>query len=353
MLLVFGTHGAPGASTLSIYTAAMWTAGGRSIGLLDGDPTGGTLASHLRLLQDPGVASLVTKRNIDVDTVLACTQNVLVEKMRVSPLPASLQGASLAAQKLADRGEELHRIAKGLPIIVDAGRAYFGTPAAQLVPHATAVILVVQSAHLPAMAELANYRQMLGLEAESRADSKAGPKGGPRADSDAESDADAAVEPESSMADSIGLVTVGDQYFTDEEFKSHTGLPVVANFPYDPTRAYNFVDTLHGINRAAKKFLEEAKTAADILWELTYPDMSPEEEKSDKFGPSSFEEAYADDPFAHSLMETGSEPTPGTVDASVGGSVAPRPPAGAPTAPPAAAPPAPPAGSVAAQLSQA
>ena len=290
MLLVFGTHGAPGATTSAIFTAALWTAAHGSVGLIDGDPTGGTLAAHLRLLQDPGVASLITRRHIDRNTLLECSQNVLVEKLQVSPLPASPQGASLAVQRLVDRGEDLALISKSMPVIVDAGRAYFGTPMAGLVPYASAVILVFQSAHLPAMVALQNYRQMLGLD-------------GPDADQTAiGEEPPAALEAELSTKTPtcpVGLVTVGPQYFSEEEFEEHVDLPLVASFPYDHVRAYNYVDTMLAINRQSKRFLEEAKKAADIIWDFTYAAAPPVFELPEE----SLEDIHPDDPFAMTFQD--------------------------------------------------
>ena len=261
MLLVFGAHGAPGATTSAIFTAALWTADHGSVGLIDGDPTGGTLAAHLRLLQDPGVASLITRRHIDRNTLLECSQNVLVEKLQVSPLPASPQGSSLAVQRLVDRGEDLAQISKAMPVIVDAGRAYFGTPMAGLVPYASAVILVFQSAHLPAMAALQNFSQLLGLD---------DPDAGQSAIEEMLADTPDAEPLAKTPTCPVGLVTVGPQYFSDEEFKEHVDLPLIASFPYDHVRAYNYVDTMLAINRQSKRFLEEAKKAADTIWDFTY-----------------------------------------------------------------------------------
>ena len=305
MLLIFGTHGAPGATTSAIFTAAMWTAEHGSVGLIDGDPTGGTLAAHLRLLQDPGVASLITRRHIDRNTLLECSQNVLVEKLQVAPLPTSPQGSSLAAQRLVDRGEDLAMISKSMPVIIDAGRAYFGTPMANLVPHASAVILVFQSAHLPAMAALQNYRQMLGLDAVP-------PAGGPPQSSDSEAEDEDQGEDQAEGQDEnqaeastcpVGLVSVGPQYFSSEELREHVDLPVIASFPYDHIRAYNYVDTMLAINRQSKRFLESAKQAAEAIWDFAYSDAPPMFELPEDL----MEDIHPDDPFAMTFQDPASD----------------------------------------------
>lgn len=275
MLLVFGTHGAPGASTLSILTAAMWTSGGREVALIDADPTGGTLASHMGLFQDPGVASLILSRTIDVNSVLTCSQRVLVEKLRVLPLPTSVAGSSASIERLAERGEELSQVATKLPLIVDAGRAYYGTPLAALVPHATAVIFVIQSAHIPALASLASYRHMLGIDADSLSGDT--------------SPVVRADRLQALLADSFGIVTIGPPYFAQDEFEEQTGLKVIASMPYDPHLAYDFVDTLLMPNRRAKNFMEDTKSVSNVLWNMAHPQMS---QKLDT------EDVFVDDPFA-------------------------------------------------------
>lgn len=280
MLLVFGTHGSPGATTSSIFTSALWTAGDRAVALVDADPTGGTLAAHLRLFQDPGVASLIISSTIDADTVLSCSQNVLVDKLHVLPLPTSVTGSSIAVERLAERGQELSQVSTQMPLIVDAGRVYFGTPLVKLVPHASAVVFVLQSAHPPALASLSFYRQMLGIDAESLAQS--------------ESPVAVRDKLEALMANSFGLVTVGPKYFADEEFEDEIGLPVIASFPYDPPRAYDFFDTLLGVNRASKKFLHGAKMASDALWEFAYPHITQKIARSS---------VYVEDPFAVSFQD--------------------------------------------------
>ena len=275
MLLVFGTHGSPGASTLSILTAVMWTSGGREVALVDADPTGGTLASHLGLFQDPGVASLILSRTIDVDTVLTCSQRVLVEKLRVLPLPTSVAGSSASVERLSERGEELSQVATKLPLIVDAGRAYYGTPMAALVPHAKAVVFVLQSAHIPALASLANYRQMLGIDIETLAEGE-----GQVASDD---------RLQALLANSFGIVTVGPSYFAEDEFEEQTGLPVIASMPYDPELAYDFADTLLMPSRRAKRFIADTTSVANILWEKAQPQMIQK---------LATEDVFVDDPFA-------------------------------------------------------
>ena len=283
MLLIFGTHGSPGASTLSILTAAMWTSGGREVALIDADPTGGTLASHMGLFQDPGVASLILSRTIDVGSVLTCSQRVLVEKLRVLPLPTSVAGSSASIERLAERGEELSQVATKLPLIVDAGRAYYGTPLAALVPHASAVIFVIQSHHIPALASLASYRNMLGIDADSlAADAEASPVA--RAD-----------RMQALLSDSFGIVTVGPPYFAQDEFEEQTGLKVIASMPYDPHLAYDFADTLLMPNRRAKYFMADVKSVSNVLWNITHPLMSQKLDTEDVFVDDPFSVAF-DDP---------------------------------------------------------
>ena len=275
MLLVFGTHGSPGASTLSILTATSWTLGGREVALIDGDPTGGTLASHLGLFQDPGVASLILSRTIEVDTVLTCSQRVLVENLRVLPLPTSVAGSAASVERLSERGEELSQVATKLPLIIDAGRAYYGTPMAALVPHAKAVIFVVQSAHIPSLASLTNYRQMLGIDVESLGEDSKTLAGSDRL--------------EALLADSLGIVTIGPSYFAEDEFKEQTGLSVVASMPYDPDLAYDFADTLLMPNRRSKNFMADATSVANILWNMAHPQMAQK---------LTTEDMFVEDPFA-------------------------------------------------------
>ncbi len=275
MLLVFGTHGSPGATTSCIFTAALWTAGSRSVGLVDADPTGGTLAAHLRLFQDPGVASLIINNTIDADTLLTCSQNVLVEKLHVLPLPTSASGSSIAVERLAERGLELAQVSTQIPLIVDAGRAYFGTPVVKLIPHASAVLFVMQSAHPPALSSMLFYRQMLGIDAESLSHS--------------DSLIASRDKLEALLSNSFGLITIGPKYFSDEEFEEQIGLPVIASFPYDPLRAYDFGDTLLGVNRASKRFLHASRKASDAIWQFAYPSLSQK---------ITTEEIYVDDPFA-------------------------------------------------------
>lgn len=253
----------------------MWTAGSRQVALIDADPTGGTLISHLGLFQDPGVASLIINSTIDVDTLITCSQNVLVDKLHVLPLPESAAGSSLTVDRLVDRGEELAGVSKTIPLIVDAGRAYFGTPASRLIPYASAVVFVMQSAHPPALASMTSYRQMLGIDAVSL-----------NSPSSVFTSKD---KIEALLADSFGLVTIGPQYFSDEEFEKQIKLPVVASFPYDPSRAYDFYDTVLGENRASKKFLGQIKLAADALWGFAYPGIAQS---------ITTEQVYIEDPFA-------------------------------------------------------
>lgn len=275
MLLVFGTHGSPGASTLSILAAAMWTSGGREVALIDADPTGGTLASHLGLYQDPGVASLILSRTIDVDTVLTCSQRVLVDKLHVLPLPTSVVGSSTSVERLVERGEELSQVATKLPLIVDAGRAYYGSSLTALVPHAKAVIFVLQSAHIPALASLVSFRQMLGIDADSMSE---GTSPVARAD-----------RLQAMLSDSFGIVTIGDPYFAQDEFEEQTGLNVIASMPYDPQLAYDFADTLLVTSRRAKRFMEDVASVARVLWSKAHPQMSQE---------VGAEEVVVEDPFA-------------------------------------------------------
>jgi len=253
----------------------MWTASGRQVGLIDADPTGGTLNSHLGLFQDPGVASLIINSTIDSNTLITCSQNVLVDKLHVLPLPESASGSSLTVERLVDRGEELASVSTSIPLIVDAGRAYFGTPASKLIPYASAVIFVLQSAHPPALASMMSYRQLLGLDATSL--------------DQPNSPFQSKDKIEALMSNSFGLVTIGSQYFSDEEFEERIRLPVVASFPYDPLRAYDFYDTVLGENRASKKFLGRIKLAADALWQFTYPGLVQK---------IAAEQVYVEDPFA-------------------------------------------------------
>lgn len=301
MLLVFGTHGSPGASTLAILTAVMWTSGGREVALVDADPTGGTLASHMGLFQDPGVASLILGRTIDVNTVFTCSQRVLVEKLRVLPLPTSVVGSSASVERLSQRGEELAQVASKLPLIVDGGRAYYGSPVAALVPHATAVIFVIQSAHIPALASLANYRQMLGIDVETLSEG---------AGAIAESD-----RPKALMADSFGIVTIGPTYFAQDEFEDQTGLKVVASMPYDPELAYDFADTLLMTSRRSKRFMADTRSVATVLWDMAQPQMTQK---------LVTEDVFVDDPFAVAFDDVDSVAASRTTEILEESSAAPR-----------------------------
>lgn len=308
MLLVFGTHGSPGASTTAILTGALWTASGRKVALLDCDPTGGTLAAHMGLLSDPGVVSLVLSPNITVDAVTSCSQKVLVENLHVLPLPSSVAGSASAVQRLSERGEELAHVSEEMPVIVDAGRVYYGTPMARLVPYAKAVVFVLQGVHLPALASMAHYRQMLGIDTESMeteaeslvaefplAESPEVQMSGvqmpevqtpgvqapgvqmsgvqPGAETHGTSSAatgNISRNLSVMLQGSLGVITIGEPYFSAEEYTEQMDLPILTSMPYAPKLAYDYMDTLRGQRKRARKFLKSTKVVSDILWQMTY-----------------------------------------------------------------------------------
>ena len=160
LVVLASDKGSPGVTTTAITLAAVWP---RRVLLAELDPCGGDVALRLRgprgapLSPEVGLISLAVgvRRGARPEQVFEHVQRLDGGLEVVVGLSAGEQGSGLAGL-WGPVGELLDR-APGVDVIADCGRLYPGSPAADVLASAAAVVLVTQPtidavAHLRARA---------------------------------------------------------------------------------------------------------------------------------------------------------------------------------------------------------
>ena len=141
-IVVAGTKGSPGATTLALALAALTT--DQSPLLIEADPDGGDIAARCGLAVDPGLLTLAAsgRRGLDRATVDTHSQ-ILPSGVTALLAPTS---ADRAASALTGIGAALADAlgSEPRPVIVDCGRWNPRSPTADLVATASVALLVLR-----------------------------------------------------------------------------------------------------------------------------------------------------------------------------------------------------------------
>ena len=160
LIAVAADKGSPGVTTAALTMAAVWP---RRALLAELDPTGGDVALRLRgprgvpLSPETGLISLAVavRRGAQPHQVFEHVQRLDGGLEVVVGLTTGEQGSGLAGM-WGPVGELLDRV-PGVDVVADLGRLYPASPAADVLPSATAIVLVTRPsidavAHLRARA---------------------------------------------------------------------------------------------------------------------------------------------------------------------------------------------------------
>lgn len=141
-IVVAGTKGSPGATTLALALAAIMA--DKSPLLVEADPAGGDMAVRCGIAVDPGLLSLAVsgRRGLDRATVDTHSQ-VLSSGVAALLAPTSADQASSALTGIgAALAQTLGNEAR--PVIIDGGRWDPRSPGADLVATASVALLVLR-----------------------------------------------------------------------------------------------------------------------------------------------------------------------------------------------------------------
>jgi MinD-like ATPase involved in chromosome partitioning or flagellar assembly len=147
LIAVAADKGSPGVTTTAITLAAVWP---RRALLAEVDPSGGDVGLRLRgprgaaLSPETGLISLAVgvRRGSRPDQVFEHVQRLDGGLEVIVGLSSAEQGSGLSS--LWGPVGELLDLAPGVDVIADCGRLYPGSPAADLLVHTAAVVLVTR-----------------------------------------------------------------------------------------------------------------------------------------------------------------------------------------------------------------
>jgi len=140
LFLFCSGKGAPGVTTVATATAARWDRTAEPL-LVECDPAGGDLAARFQLVPAPGLASAVADTSTVGVSLGWHSQPLPIDALPALLAPASDAAASVAVQAAVDTGI-LTRAAGYRPVIVDAGRLQFASPALGLAKAADVVVVM-------------------------------------------------------------------------------------------------------------------------------------------------------------------------------------------------------------------
>ena len=147
MLIVYGTHGSPGASTTAVHLASLWASEGREVLLVESDPSGGSLGHKLGIQFTPGSASFVASGLQPLSRhLIDHSQDVLFETLHVMLAPPSPAGARGICDAFSNHVDDLREISQNeMAVVIDGGRIAADTMASRLTRGASGVALVSRS----------------------------------------------------------------------------------------------------------------------------------------------------------------------------------------------------------------
>ncbi|MGK2957956.1 MAG: hypothetical protein ACSLFB_06085 [Acidimicrobiales bacterium] len=144
LLAVGSAKASPGASTLALALAATWPRESASEAwLLEADPDGGSIAALRTLRHDPGLMSLATSRDMDLDAIRAHVQ-MLDTDLGVLIGHASADQATAVIAAVVARLAPWAAAQPSLQVIADLGRVSPKSPAIGFARAADAVLLVLR-----------------------------------------------------------------------------------------------------------------------------------------------------------------------------------------------------------------
>jgi len=147
LVVLAADKGSPGVTTAALTMAAVWP---RRALLAELDPSGGDVALRLRgargvpLSPETGLISLAVgvRRGAQPQQVFEHVQRLDGGLEVIVGLAAAEQAGGLAGM-WAPVGELLDRV-PGVDVVADCGRLYPGSPAAEVLPHASAIVLITR-----------------------------------------------------------------------------------------------------------------------------------------------------------------------------------------------------------------
>ena len=160
--IVVGSVRSAGATTVALALAG-WL---DPVVLVEADPDGGVLALRYGLTREPGLLTLATSRDVDVDSLMEHTQR-LAGGLRVVVAPESPERAAHLLQTAGARVAALLASPIGLDVVIDAGRLAPRSPSLCFASAASVVLVVARprAEELIAAAERVSSLRAEGVDA--------------------------------------------------------------------------------------------------------------------------------------------------------------------------------------------
>ncbi len=238
MIVLFGSHGSPGATTTAFLTAyyiSQMQEVPKAL-FVEADPSGGTLPTLLGLDADPGLVSLLTSTttSLDIHKHVQKISSPKMNKLEILCPPYTIRGSWDTSRMLGSRITDFVKsVEPGMPVVVDGGRIFFSSPMSSLITSQALVAVVIREGYLPALPVL-NYMKEVADAQGARA----------------------------------GIISVGSPIWSDREYQDNTGLELLGNIDEHPK---NYVDLteFRGSPRGDKKFHQSIQNLATSLYRLS------------------------------------------------------------------------------------
>lgn len=255
MLVLFGTHGKPGATTTAFLIANFWArrAGVEKCILIEADPTGGVLDGQLHLNLENGLAPMMLAgENIRLEDYTESLPFGAEGKVHVLCAPHAVRSAwDTVSVFCSSASALLEKMDKSIPIVVDAGRLFHNSPALNLLTSSARAALVIGEGDISALPSAVYFK-----EATDRAGIGA------------------------------GLISVGTPIWSPEDYKETLNLNLLSWVGEHPEGYVELQEAMSPPNKnRLRPFYGRAEAMADDLYTFTYQDFweaaaQPQEENT-------------------------------------------------------------------------
>lgn len=241
MLILFGTHGSPGATTSSFLIASFWSEflEVEESTLIECDPTGGVLTGMIGLSLETGVAPLVLAGlDSKVSEHSQTFSGSLTDQMKILNMPTAIRSSLDVAHAFANNAEGyLAEFDRTKPAVIDAGRIFHNSPCLDIITQNSTCLLVIGEGHIPSLAAVSYFKEITDR-----------------------------------MGCNAGLLSVGEPLWGEEEYRDVVGLNLVGWMAEHPKGFVDLYDIAlpPGTNKV-KSFRQQARATATMLYDFAYP----------------------------------------------------------------------------------